>query len=593
MSPLLSAETTSANKAPLGVAVVSSVSNLFDSVTKISLAINEPTGAIALIPVQSTIGLDGPYGGFDLKRPAALVLVNEENGYLVLPVKSWKALKLHFVKEKDSLEKLDNGILKLNLNDTPVFLRRIEKENLLLVSNTESVLPDSISPEVAEKIDSLSKTYLLGLSASTVGVGVDNVIKLLEKGESKILEAIQNNDDIDELAADILKSLNHNAFQALKDLTKDNPCSEIGLLLKDESLVFNAKLNVKPNSNSAKFFNSAKNIKTNLAGFFDPKAPFAWQMAGKANVLSDKQVEQLSSMIIDAISDKIDDQIEDPKAAQAAQKLLPDFKTILRENFQEGNLDCAGTVDVSKENGLSITVARWLVDAGKVESLAAKVIKAGAENGCKCMVPVKNGLKTNIAKVNGVNIHTVTLKVSELCPDDTDTDIQLFSNYFKSDKLVIAFGFGKNIVCWSLGKNAVENLTKAIKASAQPSKAPVLVINSQVLPFIKFQNDILARSGQFKEEDINRFKKLMGSTYDSTENNHFEISGIEDGILIESIVPFSILKANYQYYGKFVPTLEPVFDLDDSNEEEIDDSDDSDDSDEEESDDSDEEDPFE
>lgn len=539
-----------AAQAPAVVLNISSVSNLFDSLKQTAVKINEPAGMMILATGYAMVGADGPLGGFDLQKPISVVCPDVESLYAILPIKSFKALKKNFVEEEDAWEELDSGAIrfhKVEWEET-LYLRELEEEKILFVSNKESCLPKKLSETVTEEIQKLSQQYVVGLKLNGAVGGESALTVNIDNLEMFCLDKIAENEQPETKACfNTVKILVQQACSKLRVLAKDEPVFQTGVALKnDDGIMFNAVLTAKADSDSANYFNGAQNQKTRFAGFYDSAAGFSLQYAmGKLRLLEPQQASELADELEkNVVQQAIEKRFADsPSVAQAAKELVKQFKPIFIQKLTENNLNGVIMLNPEAENGSFVLSACTVPSGEDAKALFYNIINVGAENNCSAMTLVQKHLQKNAAEFNGVSLDLISLPVSELFDSDDSAaeKIAALQKYLKSDSVQIAVAFGADFTAFSVGVNAVENLKTALSASQTPQKANLLSCQGNALSFIRAAIEYCPAAEKAAGQ-VKKFKRSMGSTYKNGKGCSYELKGVENGVEYNALISFDYIK---------------------------------------------------
>ncbi len=136
-------------------------------------------------------------------------------------------------------------------------------------------------------------------------------------------------------------------------------------------------------------------------------------------------------------------------------------------------------------------------------------IKNEILSGSKTMFSCYNGSKRNAAIVNDVKIHTLTVTLSK-----EDKNYDLWRKLLNSDDVVIAFGFGKNIVCVSAGADSLNELKSALEKTGTAQPSPIFQYNIQYGTLARFIESYNLMT-EDEAEDFAKFKKTMGKQYNA------------------------------------------------------------------------------
>jgi hypothetical protein len=150
------------------------------------------------------------------------------------------------------------------------------------------------------------------------------------------------------------------------------------------------------------------------------------------------------------------EEIDDAATRDAVKSAAGDLFDAFEATILAGEIDGGAALQVGP-GSLTLVAGVHVKDAAKVEE-GLKKLEANAQK-----TPSFRGIKWNAATHAGVNFHTLTVAL----PERLESPRRLLG-----DEAEIAIGIGKEAVYMAIGRNNLEELKKAIDASAaEPGKA--------------------------------------------------------------------------------------------------------------------------
>ena len=221
----------------------------------------------------------------------------------------------------------------------------------------------------------------------------------------------------------------------------------------DRKGVLEAVFVAKEGSDTAHFLAPAAETHTAFGGFALADATLTLRGTGRTIPLPDAKLDDMFDGMREKIFKKIDAKAS-ADDAEVVKDLVDDLLPILRENAGATSADGAVSVRLAPE-AITLLNARQVADGAKIEALVKKAVGAA---GDRCPDVVDRIVKLDAAKVGRTNLHLVSVPLDE-CPHGDALSGAV------GEKLEIVLGFGPKAAYLAAGRNAMDELQKALRKS--------------------------------------------------------------------------------------------------------------------------------
>jgi len=422
----------------------------------------------------------GPLGGIDTTRPfgAAICLKDGEPvGYAAIPVNDIDQLELGMSLFLDTIEGAEGYANVYHIvgkdNGNEAFV--LEMEDWLLISDRPDAFPAEM-PTIDEGLAQLAENAMIGIKLYPQRVPAELREEFYEELTEEIiehhvdkvegkLEALQQCPYADQLTAfhdnvaEQLSIIGRTVYDDLESVTA-------GVVLDEEagSLKLCVKMTAVNDSELADFLADDAAVATQFSAFRSPIAT-AFATTTGINPLGDMvDWSIIGEVYQDAIYAGIDEHLEDASKNADAKAFMDQVLNQLGDTIESGRRDGAVAVGLHPE-GIVLVTGGYADDGYVWEELAGQFINAMEEEGHEC--PLDSTLETDVASVEGVNIHKLSFEIPADC-DNRDKVVELVG-----ETAVIAVGFGPEAVYVAAGRMPVEILTHVIQESADAENSPI------------------------------------------------------------------------------------------------------------------------
>ena len=474
------------------------------TITKIS----EPTLRLYTGVLRLYLSKIGPLGGLDLDKPIGLIIDPQYGAAAVFPVQNWETIQKNLNKE-GTLSTLEDNRYKFVKDDAEVFLL-LQDSWLAVSTDSSSAILKAIPQPCLDSIEKLSKIYIVGAAVNSSRMTTQQLNDLLHTFQSQLEEGF----DMDGMLSDVFKKqiqlLTDSISQSLKRYQKDHLTFLIGLNFNPQ---FGFKLDVAlctdPNTETAKQFSQYKSSTTRLAGFYNPNSAAALSVSSQGRLAIFDNQQETFKILQDEINKQIEKKYTDERKQKEVKRFANALTAIVAKTFSDSSNETAITVYAQPDSGATVVAAVFCKDAKEIENMLFDFIKNEILSGSKTMFSCYNGSKRNAAIVNDVKIHTLTFTLSK-----EDKNYDLWRKLLNSDDVVIAFGFGKNIVCVSAGADSLNELKSALEKTGTAQPSPIFQYNIQYGTLARFIESYNLMT-EDEAEDFAKFKKTMGKQYNA------------------------------------------------------------------------------
>ena len=338
-----------------------------------------------------------------------------------------------------------------------------------------------------------------------------------------------------------VQSITDSISQSLKRYQKDRLTFLIGLNFNPQSgFKLDVALCTDPNTETAKQFSQYKSSITRLAGFYNPSSAAALSVSSQGRLAIFNNQQETFKALQNEINKQIEKKYTDQRKQNELKRFAEALTAIVAKTFSDSNNETAITVFAEPERGATVVAAVFCKDAQEIENMLFDFIKNEILSGSRTMFSCYNGSKRNAAIVNDVKIHTLTFSLSK-----EDKNYDLWRNLLNSDDVVIAFGFGKNIVCVSVGADSLNQLKAALEKNGAAQPSPIFQYNIQYGTLARFVEAYNLLS-EDDAEDFAKFKKTMGKQFNSpcqkTSVLFVEQTPSACAIRYQEEIPFDVIK---------------------------------------------------
>ena len=506
--------------------------------------INEPALKLYTGILRLYLSKNGPLGGFDLDKPIGLIIDPQYGAAAVFPVQNWETIQKNLSKE-GTLTPLEDNRFKFTQDNGEVFLL-LQDSWLAVSTDSSSAILKAIPQPCLDSIEKLSKIYIVGAAVNSSRMTTQQLNDLLHTFQSQLEEGF----DMDGMLSDVFKKqiqlLTDSISQSLKRYQKDRLTFLIGLNFDPQ---FGFKLDVAlctdPNTETAKQFSQYKSSTTRLAGFYNPNSAAALSVSSQGRLAFFDNQQETLKILQDEINKQIEKKYTDERKQKEVKRFANALTTIVARTFSDSSNETAVTLYAQPDSGATVVAGVFCKDAREIENMLFDFIKNEILSGSKTMLSCYNGSKRNAAIVNDVNIHTLTFSLSK-----EDKNYDLWRKLLNSDDVVIAFGFGKNIVCFSAGADSLNQLKSALEKTGTAQPSPIFQYNIQYGTLARFIESYNLMT-EDEAEQFAKFKKTMGKQYNApcqkTSVLFVEQTPSACAIRYQEEIPFDVIKFVTKY----------------------------------------------
>ena len=501
--------------------------------------ISEPTLKLYTGVLRLYLSKNGPLGGFDLDKPIGLIIDPQYGAAAVFPVQNWESIQKNLNKE-GTLTTLEDNRFKFTQENEEVFL--LLQDNWLAVStDSDSPILKTIPQPCLNSIEQLSKIYLVGAAVNSSRMTAQDLNELLKALQSQMEEGLSMEGPLSDVFKKQIQSVTDSISQSLKRYQKDHLTFLLGLNFNPQSgFKLDVALCTDPDTETAKQFSQYKSSTTHLTGFYNPSSAAALSVSSQGRLAIFNNQQETFKALQNEINKQIEKKYTDERTVKEVKRFADALTAIVAKTFSDSNNETAITVLAEPEQGATVLAAVFCKDAQEIENMLFDFIKNEILSGSKTMYSCYNGSKRNAAIVNDVKIHTLTFTLSK-----EDKNYELWHKLLNSDDVVIAFGFGKNIVCVAVGTDSLNRLKAALEKNGAEQSSPIFQYNVQygtLARFVEAYNLISENDA----EDFAKFKKTMGKQFNSpcqkTSVLFVEQTPSACAIRYQEEIPFDVIK---------------------------------------------------
>lgn len=400
-----------------------------------------------------TQAVNGYTSGVDRARPiGGFVKLGESGipmGVIALPISDLDEF-LGGLELFGEAEDLGDGLYSMNLGPNTLFAQH--KGDWLFVSTAEDAL-EVLPADASGRLGKMSTNNDIAFEVNVQNVPdelVDLLTSQMRTGFEQAMEA-QSGDMSDEE----LEASREQGELMMKNLEEAITSTErfvfgLGINPKEKNLTIDFGAQMVEGSRLAKQLGSMKSMKSAIAGYLSDSNMLTAKSMTIVGAEDVKQMEASMDQALTTVKKQIDDQIDNPVAAEKVKEYVGRLVKILADSSKEGSVETA--LSVTTDPSLNIIAAFTLADGSKVEALAQDLANEASSAGAPVTVKLMSG------KHQGANLHNVAVPL----PDNADDKIRKIVG----DNVNIAIATAPKAVYLSVGKTAEASLKTALDATA-------------------------------------------------------------------------------------------------------------------------------
>ncbi len=400
-----------------------------------------------------TQAVNGYTSGVDRERPiGGFVKLGESGipmGVIALPISDLDEF-LGGLELFGEAEDLGDGLYSMNLGPNTLFAQH--KGDWLFVSTAEDAL-EVLPADASGRLAKMSTSNDIAFEVNVQNVPdelVDLLTSQMRTGFEQAMEA-QSGDMSDEE----LEASREQGELMMKNLEEAITSTErfvfgLGINPKEKNLTIDFGAQMVEGSRLAKQLGSMKSMKSAIAGYLSDSNMLTAKSMTIVGAEDVKQMEASMDQALTTVKKQIDDQIDNPVAAEKVKEYVGRLVKILADSSKEGSVETA--LSVTTDPSLNVIAAFTLADGSKVEALAQDLANEASSAGAPVTVKLMSG------KHQGANLHNVAVPL----PDNADDKIRKIVG----DNVNIAIATAPKAVYLSVGKTAEASLKTALDATA-------------------------------------------------------------------------------------------------------------------------------
>lgn len=417
-----------------------------------------------------TSGLDRsrPIGGFVKLGSAGLPM-----GVLALPISDLDEF-LGGLELFGEAEDLGDGLYSMNLGPNTLFAQF--KNDWLFVSTAEEAL-EGAPENPGARIDKMAAKNDLMFEVNVQNIPDELVDLLTSQMRTGFEQAIESQSgDLSDAELEANRAQGEQAMKSLEEAITgtDRFVFGLGIHPKEKNLTIDFGAQMVDGSRLGKQLNSMKAMASKLSGYITDSSAIS---AKTMTLFAPEDAASMQASVDQAkkaIYTQIEDQINNPAAADKVKEYLDRLIKILTDSSSEGAVEAA--VSVTTDPALNAVAVFSLADGTKVEALAQDLANEATNAGAPVTIKLMSG------KHQGANLHNISVPL----PNNADDKLRKVLG----DDLKVAIATAPKSVYLSIGKNAESSLKTALDANSTNKVAPgvptrVRLSLSQVLNFVQ------------------------------------------------------------------------------------------------------------
>lgn len=348
-----------------------------------------------------------------------------------------------------------NGVYEIKNQNQTVYL--VQKGQWAVVANSRDGLK-SAPAEPPAALGDLSKKYLLAVQGSIKNVPAATRDQFLAQAKFMMSMFTQQQPNETEEQFALRTASMKQAFSQFETLSKEMDGLVVGLGVdaSSNSIFLDFDMTAVPGTKTAQKLSSAKDAKTDFAGFLIPNAAVTMISAG---TMDDADVAQAKDMLAKfrttAAKDLEANEDLTKEKKDLAKQLLGDAMDVLNKTLDTKKSD--GGMAVVLDDGPAIVAGLAIADGAKLDKAVQKLLTDEPD--------LAKLVKVNAENHAGINFHVAKFPI----PDEEAAAVL-------GQKVDVVVGIGENALYVGAGKNPLAVIKKVIddsKKEAGKSIAPL------------------------------------------------------------------------------------------------------------------------
>lgn len=450
--------------------------------------------------LQAAIG-EGTFKAIDKSKPWGAVVSTDPQGqefYVqgFVPTKDVKQL-LKTMEAADITAKEEDGLFTIQAPFGEVF---VKQRGAWAVFATKKEALAVIPEDPATMLGDLAKQYTLAvkISAANAPEGLrQKGVELLNFG---MMLGMQRQPGEGDEQFEMRQKMTKQGMEQLTKLINELDTILVGLGVNQEAkqAFLEYMVTAKEGTETAKKMQSAAKPTSRFAGLLKPGAAMNLSVSSKIDQSDVAQLKTNLAVVRATIQTELDKQnLPEDKAAKA-KRIIGDLFDVIEKSAESGEMDLAATLTLKPDAALLVS-GFAIAEGAKLE----KAIKDLVEEVKTDAPPVANLIKLNAEEYQGIRFHVVSVPIEMVQESEREKVTKLLG-----DPIQVIVGIGENAAYVAGGKNASQELKKAIdaaKAGADKKVPPAQVIVS-LTPILEFAASVADENDR---EQIQNVVKML------------------------------------------------------------------------------------
>ncbi len=262
----------------------------------------------------------------------------------------------------------------------------------------------------------------------------------------------------------------------------------------------------KKGSKTAKQLAVLGAMRTDFGGFKLPESAITGRITAQCEAPPAEHLDKMIDKMREHICAKIEKKAKSKEDVEAAKKIAGVFLDVVKKTAATGRNDAAVSVSLDEES-VALVAGRFVADGRKLETAVKMAVEEIAKKHPEC---VKKIVKLDAKRYMGVNLHVVTIPITDKCPKKEQAVEAVGKD------LQIVLGFGPKAAYLAAGRDAMRSLLIAIKDSQDSRRWTV-----PPMEFTVDYDELIEFAEEFgpccPKEDTAKFKAALDKAEDALE----------------------------------------------------------------------------
>jgi hypothetical protein len=451
----------------LAVVSLAGYDRLFGNVELVGKLAGRPKLAKGLQGMLAVVTHGKGLAGLDTARPWGMVIQADgptPGGYAFLPVDDFQKFREILEPNLARMEDLGDGAYKVQ-GKGPRQTAYLKKDSrwLFVCDKLERLAGAPDDP--AQLLGELPKQYDLAVRLNLSRFPAAEREKFVARIRRDAERDLQQRPGEDDRQFAVRKMIGTKLVGVFLTVVQDIDTLTLGWSLDEatQRAFLDVGMTAKQSSKTADALGQLGQVETRFAGFRLPNAVMTCHVAATCPHAGSADLGQLFSAIRAQAFEGIDIKEPSQERARVVKDLVGGLLEVVEETVASGRADGAMSLALDAEAATFVS-GRYVADGPKLEKTLREFVAAVRK---EYPVRAEEVLKTDVAELEGVRLHTLSLDI----PHDAENREQVVR--LVGERLEIVVGTAAEAVYLAAGRDAMETLKQAIRKSAHAGQEQV------------------------------------------------------------------------------------------------------------------------